>query len=304
MEKRDEPPGPFNERAALEELERFKDDIERYRQQRKAVGDEFDQFVKTLKARDAAAPPPRQDAVRADEGPKREAPRVESRPLSPPPVEPLRPEVPRVEPARTQAASAARATEGSVQHSAPSAAVARPAVPKTREGTPAQATPAALPPTREQLGHRAPAPKTGSTPSTVVVIALLLLAAGIAVWFFWPKNVGESPTETAAQSAPAPVTQPAKPTAPPPQAPPAAAAPVDETVLTTTRLAWVRLIVDGKQIFERELPAGTRHPFTAGKTVVIRTGDAGAVSLTLKGKPLGPLGAEGQVVTRSFTVEQ
>jgi uncharacterized protein DUF4115 len=60
--------------------------------------------------------------------------------------------------------------------------------------------------------------------------------------------------------------------------------------------------VDGEKVLEREVPAGTRVPLNAEKTIVIRTGDAGAVRLALRGEDRGLLGAEGEVVTRSFAV--
>ena len=70
----------------------------------------------------------------------------------------------------------------------------------------------------------------------------------------------------------------------------------------TIRLVWMRVIVDGQRVVEREVPAGTRLPLKAEKTIVIRTGDAGAVRLTLRGQEPAFLGKEGEVVTRSFSV--
>jgi cytoskeleton protein RodZ len=64
----------------------------------------------------------------------------------------------------------------------------------------------------------------------------------------------------------------------------------------------MRVIVDGQRVVEREVPAGTRLPLNAEKTIVIRTGDAGAVRLTIRGQEPAFLGVEGEVVTRSFTV--
>ena len=64
----------------------------------------------------------------------------------------------------------------------------------------------------------------------------------------------------------------------------------------------MRVIVDGARLIEREVPAGTKIPIKAEKTIVIRTGDAGAVRLSIRGGTSTPLGREGEVVTRSFTV--
>ena len=73
-------------------------------------------------------------------------------------------------------------------------------------------------------------------------------------------------------------------------------------MIATDRKVWMRVIVDGAKLLEREVPAGTTIPIKADKTIVIRTGDAGAVRLSIRGGPPTPLGREGVVVTRSFTV--
>jgi hypothetical protein len=46
--------------------------------------------------------------------------------------------------------------------------------------------------------------------------------------------------------------------------------------------------------------AGEEIPLEFRDAASIRAGDAGAVSMTLDGQPLGPLGGDGQVVTRRF----
>jgi hypothetical protein len=302
MENQDEERPPFNERAALEELERFKGDIERYRQQRKAVGEQFDDFVKSFKARPAAAPQAAA-AERPGSAPASVAPAsVVPAPVATAPVASARVEAPRVDPPRIEARPVERRSAApAVVPAPPPAPTPAPPPAQTVAPTPRRA---AMPAALGSRSARAPgkvAKKSGT--SVVVLLALLLLAAGIAAWFFWPRIIGEPRTETATTPAPAPVTQPAGPATPAPQ-PAAPAVPADGTVLTTIRPVWLRIVADGKNVLERELPAGARFPFAAEKTVVIRTGDAGAVSLTLNGKDLGPLGREGQVVTRTFTVGQ
>ncbi len=64
----------------------------------------------------------------------------------------------------------------------------------------------------------------------------------------------------------------------------------------------MRVLADGERIIERELPANSRVALKAAKTIVIRTGDAGAVRLSINGTDQGPLGRDGEVVTRSFSV--
>ena len=48
---------PFDERAALEALEQFQSEIKRYRQEREAVTDDFEEFVRTLPAAEHVFPP-------------------------------------------------------------------------------------------------------------------------------------------------------------------------------------------------------------------------------------------------------
>jgi len=282
MDKHEEERPPFNERAALEQLEQFKTDIERYRQQRKAVGEEFDDFVKSFKASQRPAsrtpePPPAAPpaAPRSAEPPRLETPRV-----PPAPVEPT---------ARTAPAELPEATAAAARH------IETPAV----KPEPVIAKPAASERMSAQRAHGI----TGG-PSPVVIVALLLLAAGIAAWFFWPQPTDDAANAPATTSAPAtqtPSTAPSEATPPPA---PAAAAPSTETVVTTLGPVWLRVIADGVKVREDEFPAGTRIPVDVQKTLVIRTGNAAAVSLTLKGKDLGALGREGQVVTRTFTIPE
>ena len=290
MDKHVEGESPFNERAALEELERFKNDIERYRQQRKAVGEEFEHFVKSFQA---APSRPSQAPVLPGS----------ARPAATPPVEPARrveapvvPPPPATIPAVT-ARPVAAATD-TVPVPAPDNAGAD--LPGDRAR--AESRPAPAKPAHERMSAERAHGK-GGRPSPVVVFALLLLAAGVAAWVFWPHQIDDAATApTTAVPAPAPQAPVAAPAQP--AAPPAAPAPSDETVIITLSPVWLRVIADGVKVREDEFPAGTRIPVDAKKTLVIRTGNAGAVSLTLKGKDQGPLGAEGQVVTRSFTIPE
>jgi hypothetical protein len=79
-------------------------------------------------------------------------------------------------------------------------------------------------------------------------------------------------------------------------------APVDapRSEITALRRVWVRIVADGVREVERELRPGERVPLRAGRTFVIRTGDAGAIGVTIDGQDRGTLGAEGEVVTRTL----
>jgi cytoskeleton protein RodZ len=175
----------------------------------------------------------------------------------------------------------------------PKRAAAPPVIAAAR---PTQSVPAARDDERD-AGSRAvmPPARTNRTPIFVSVIAILLAVGVFATWTF--RRGTETTPQPATQ---APVTEPAaQPSAP--QAAPAAVA-VTGSEISTVRRAWVRVIADGERIVEREVPANTRVPFTAEKTIIVRTGDAGAVKLSIRGEDQGALGRDGEVVTRTFTV--
>ena len=256
-----EPAEEFSKTAegtTVEELERFRQDIERYRARRKAVSDEFEGFVQSFRKPPTAA-------TSAPAG-------TPSRSLLPPTVVPeTRP------PAAVAAPAVLRATVP------PPPPAARPAIPAITS-----------PPT--QL-RSAPASRSASRVVPVLVLAGLVILA--AVWM-WPAGDDSTPAPQTAQSAQ--VTPPVpQATAPAPPAPTTAVA-VSDSELTTTRAVWIRVIADGVRVVNRELPADSRVPFKAEKTIEIRAGDAGAVRLSIGGRDQGPFGRDGQVATRSFTV--
>jgi hypothetical protein len=61
------------------------------------------------------------------------------------------------------------------------------------------------------------------------------------------------------------------------------------------------VLVDGNREVERELEANAVVPLPAGRTYVVRAGDAGAVRFLLNGQDQGPLGRDGIVATRTFS---
>ena len=264
---------PFDQQAALEQLERFGRDIERYRAQREALGEEFETFVRSFKTppERAAETPPAAPLTRA-------VPRIPAVPVSAPPVS--APPVSAAPP--------------------PSAAVPEPAVPRAIDTAPPAAAAdgpgvaADVPPRRRSA--------LGSPAIAGALVAVL--AGGVLAAMLW--NRAPEPTSPAPAAVEPPAAAPAPaPTSEPPTAAasaPAAAEPASESAITTVRRVWMRVTVDGERVLEREVPAGTRVPLKAEKTIVIRTGDAGAVRLSLRGVDRGALGVEGEVVTRSFTV--
>lgn len=59
--------------------------------------------------------------------------------------------------------------------------------------------------------------------------------------------------------------------------------------------AWVRVMVDGKEKFEGTLAKGTQRSWTAGDSLTLRTGNAGAVLVAFNNQQAKQLGQPGEV---------
>ena len=65
--------------------------------------------------------------------------------------------------------------------------------------------------------------------------------------------------------------------------------------------SWLRVVIDGKSEMEGIFPAGTQRAFH-GNSALVRAGNAGGIDLTVNGKPVGRLGASGDVVERTYSL--
>lgn len=137
---------------------------------------------------------------------------------------------------------------------------------------------------------------------------LLSILAAVVLVGFVGYNYYQLQVENAAPPpAPGPLAaQPhaAKPATPVPAGPPrptVAASPTLE--LRLTQRAWLLVQVDGVKALEGILPAGWSGQFH-GRSVFVRTGNAGGVDLTVNGRDLGTMGASGDVVQKTYTLAQ
>jgi cytoskeletal protein RodZ len=113
----------------------------------------------------------------------------------------------------------------------------------------------------------------------------------------------DAPAQTqGAQSLPASPPPAGVPTG---SAEPVAATP--ETPIAVSVLAgeecWLSLRVDGQKVVARNLRPGERVQFRARSVITLWAGNAGALTLTLNGKPARTLGARGEVVTKTITLD-
>jgi cytoskeletal protein RodZ len=67
--------------------------------------------------------------------------------------------------------------------------------------------------------------------------------------------------------------------------------------LSTSDVCWISVVADSQPAVERLLQAGQQEVVAARQSLVLRAGNAGAVSWTINGAAARPLGRSGQVVT-------
>jgi cytoskeleton protein RodZ len=116
-----------------------------------------------------------------------------------------------------------------------------------------------------------------------------------------PAQQDPEPAVAAAASANRPAPDAAAASAPAPapvNSVPDAAVKVE---ISATEAVWVSARADGKYIFSGTLQPNEKRSVEAKETLVVRVGNAGGAAITFNGKPIGPVGPEGQIRTLQFT---
>jgi hypothetical protein len=254
-------PRPFDEQAALAELERLAQKIQMSRRQRAEAVAEFDAFVRTFRE---PAGTSQAASLQSQQS------RVLGRASGP------------------ELHAALDALDEGVKPNVP---VFRPAEP-IRNSAPPKPNPWAPDVSPMTL----PAPQKWWRQRTALALGGVLAVGGgvLLVWSLFGSSNTPVPTQSASLPAAAPASAPA-PSAAPATTAPARAVNVE---LTTVRPVWMRVIVDDRKTMEREFPADARIPIGGDRTIVVRAGDGGAVRVTQDGKDLGPMGRDGFAVTR------
>lgn len=73
-----------------------------------------------------------------------------------------------------------------------------------------------------------------------------------------------------------------------------------EVGVTVKAESWIRVIADGKQLFEGLLPQGTQRTWAANDRLTMRVGNAGGVLVSHNEEEAKPLGQLGQVAEVTF----
>jgi hypothetical protein len=146
-----------------------------------------------------------------------------------------------------------------------------------------------------------------STPRVWVAVAAAAVFAVVGMMLFLSSgrrpgspDAPQSLRPDRSQASGAPAAQP--PAAAP--ASPVAHTPRDPSLLALTidvrRPAWIRTTIDGRADVGRLFSAGEKRTVTARDAVVMRSGDAGAVFVSVNGGAARALGLDGHVVTRRY----
>ena len=265
---------PFNEQAALQELERLQRAIEETRRRRKETGDAFDAWVRSFQKE------------------RHKSALAEATPV----IEPV---VPVVSPPGPAVISDVEPPASIESPSVPAPVTASP-VARRRKPFPmvpavagaAIAIVAAIVLIGRPWETSTPGSGARDPGSVGSVAAPTAQTANAESRSSNPQPRTQNPEN------PAPNSEPRTPNPAPSVS---AAAPLSGE-LTAVRRVWVRIITDGNRI-ERELPAGTVVPLRAQRTLTLRIGDAGAVKVTIGHRDQGALGRDGEVVMRTFTAQ-
>ena len=150
---------------------------------------------------------------------------------------------------------------------------------------------------------------------TLFALTGLGIVAGTA-WLVmrgWPDSTVDTSRPESASSAIAsprgqtverPVTRSVPDAAAAPSAPSELRPPPLSVRVEVLRPAWIRTTVDGQADAGRVYRAGETNTIRGDREVVIRAGNAGAVSVSFNGSAPKVLGADGEVVTRRFAPDE
>jgi cytoskeleton protein RodZ len=133
-------------------------------------------------------------------------------------------------------------------------------------------------------------------------VVILMVCSGVDDWWHESRAVATERSESRAPASVLPVA--AAPAAPAPSAAAAPAGSKVELALTATEETWLSVSSDGTPIFSGLLEANQTKTIEGQEFAKVRVGNAAGLEVRLNGKPLGPLGAHGQVRDLLFTPDK
>lgn len=148
-------------------------------------------------------------------------------------------------------------------------------------------------------------PTSAAFAAGVAITLALAMTAAVYMWVRTPAadSSGTPSSPQAARSVGAARRDIALPAAPLQATAVGAAQPSPEIIvsLTTETVCWISVAIDGERRVDRMLRRDEQFSAHARSEVLLRVGNAGAVSLKINGRPARPLGPAGQPTTARIT---
>ncbi|MFN4280565.1 helix-turn-helix domain-containing protein [Thermosynechococcus sp.] len=142
-------------------------------------------------------------------------------------------------------------------------------------------------------------------PIHLYLMYFALVAAAVAglAYLFRPQaqSITDLPTPAAPTVSPSPTPTPAAAATPTPR--PTAPETV-EVKLSLAAAAWLEVEADGQVVYAGILESGTERSWQAKERLIVRTGNAGAVKVSVNNSPPQPMGQPGEVTEKEFLVSQ
>lgn len=147
-------------------------------------------------------------------------------------------------------------------------------------------------------------PRKGSGRSFGLGTVASLLVAAIGAFFLYTSLTNKVPPETAEVPPAGKTPAPAAPSAPPAQNTVIPAAQGITLAVKATADCWVMVVTDGTENFEGLLHSGDTKTWQAKNKVEITVGNAGGIQIIYNEQPQAPLGVDGEVAHRVYTLRQ
>lgn len=158
----------------------------------------------------------------------------------------------------------------------------------------------------QKLRRRRNNSDSGKLSSGLIAAVVLIAAIAGGAWYYFTNTEGEIADNDNKPTIEQPATENQQPVQT--QTPGAvAAAPNQSGVNIQAKFngeCWTEVTLDGLVVFEDVVSAGQTLSWSGKDTIIVRVGNAGAVELTENGKPVGQIGAIGDVVEKTFRRNQ
>jgi cytoskeletal protein RodZ len=145
--------------------------------------------------------------------------------------------------------------------------------------------------------------KSSAASSIIWVVIVVLMICGAAGGIYWwmngPGKQGVVPPQQ--QQSNSPTSAPAVPQTAITPTPQVMNRPANLSVRYLQR-CWTSVTADGKIVYEGVPTAGETMSWQAERTIIVNFGNAAAVEVAFNGTPVGKLGEQGEVITRTFSV--